>query len=406
MTDPSRTTTATETPRPCDLVIGGGWILDLDGPEEMATARRSVAIASGEIVDIGPDSEISERWRPTQRVDATGHVVAPGFVDAHVHLGAFLGAGRPYERPTDPSPFSGSGQLEDALRTVAGFCSMAVPAEVVVPVLRPVLAAMLEAGFTGVVDAGGPGWDGVWQAAVDSGIRAAIGPSLADSWHDEDGRFDRRADSNDLLAAAESFVVERRGASDRVRPLISAVETMGASDELLAGIAALAERHDLPTHVHSHIGEESATAHETLLGARQTERLVRTGMLSPRCTVMHATALTDQDIGAFATAGATVNHNPVGNALYGFGAAAGRAVPRLLDAGVPVVLGSDWAPTVTNPFEIVRFALGLHRDIAADDRAISLEAALAMSTAGSVPLGCPGGLGRILELAPTDRAAA
>jgi cytosine/adenosine deaminase-related metal-dependent hydrolase len=54
--------------------------------------------------------------------------------------------------------------------------------------------------------------------------------------------------------------------------------------------------------------------------------------------------LTDEDIAVFAETGVTVNHNPIGNAMLGFGTTAGRSVPRLLAAGVPIVLGSDYAP--------------------------------------------------------------
>ncbi len=41
----------------------------------------------------------------------------------------------------------------------------------------------------------------------------------------------------------------------------------------------------------------------------------------------------------------TVNYSPGGNALFGFGITVGRSVRRLLHDGVPVVLGSDTAPS-------------------------------------------------------------
>jgi 5-methylthioadenosine/S-adenosylhomocysteine deaminase len=277
---------------------------------------------------------------------------------------------------------------------VARFCSMDVPAEVTAAVLRPVLAAMLRAGFTGVVDAGGPGVEGAWRAAADVGIRAAVGPSLADLWHDDTGRLVRQADAAAVLARAEAFV-KRDEATGRLRPLASAVETMACSDELLAGIAELARAHDLPTHVHSHISADDVREHEEAFGCGPTERLARAGLLSERCTVMHAGSLSDDDVRAFAAAGVTVNHNPTGNALNGFGVTAGRTVPRLLEAGVPVVLGSDFAPTVADPFEMMRAALMLQRDLAARDDALTLEQALAMATGGAAPLGRPGRLGRI-----------
>ena len=114
---------------------------------------------------------------------------------------------------------------------------------------------------------------------------------------------------------------------------------------------------------------------------------------------MHAGSLTDDDIAVFAETGVTVNYNPGGNALCGFGITAGRSVPRLLDAGVPVVLGSDTAPSfaVSTPFDMIHAALMLQRDLAGRDDALSLEQALAMATASGHSLGRPGQLGRVAE---------
>ncbi len=382
-------------PSPCDLVIDGGWILDVHADAGPANEARSIAVVGARIADVAAPETIAARWRPERRIDASGSVVCPGFVDAHVHLGAFLGAMRPYERPTAPSPYGGSGDPQAALRTVARFCAMPVPGTVVATLVRPALAAMLRSGYTGVVDAGGPGTDGAWEAACDVGIRAAIGPSLADRWHDESGVLATRADADEQLAGAEAFLDARAGRSPTVVPLVSAVETLGCSDGLLSGIASLAERFSAPVHVHSHIGREDHDASIEAYGAGPTARLEACGLLSPRTTIMHAGELTDADVAAFATSGVTVNHNPVGNGLYGFGVAAGRAVPRLLAAGVPVVLGSDWTPAVTCPFELIRSALILHRDAAADDLALSLEDAITMATTSDVVLGHPGELGRL-----------
>jgi 5-methylthioadenosine/S-adenosylhomocysteine deaminase len=378
----------------CDLLISGGTVLDLDADDPLTGA--AVAVTGGLIAAVGPAAGVEAVWSPRRRIDAAGQVIAPGFVDAHVHLASFMGAGRPYTRATGPGPFSGAGDMAGVLPMVAQWCAMHVPAEVMAPVVRAGLAAMLRSGFTGVVDAGGPGVEGVAQAAAAVGIRAAVGPSLADQWHDDGGTLVRQADAGELLAGAEDFACRHDGgAGGRVRALVSAVEVTGGSDELLAGLAELATRHDLPVHVHSHIDEASNRAHVEALGRTPTERLAEAGLLSRRCTIMHAGALSDGDVAAFAAGGVTVNHNPVGNALHGFGVAQERSVPRLLAAGVPVVLGSDYAPAVTSPFEQVRAALAIQREVAASDYGLTLEAALAMAFAGGVPLGRAGGLGRV-----------
>jgi 5-methylthioadenosine/S-adenosylhomocysteine deaminase len=380
----------------CDLLIIGGRILDLSVASGVLD-HSAIAVRDGLIVAVGDRADLEAAWHPAQRIDATGQVVAPGFVDAHVHLAAFLGAGKPYERSTGPGMFARGGRVEVVLPMVARMCSMPVPPELVAAVARPVFAAMLRAGITGVVDAGSPGVDGLVQAASEVGIRAAIGPSLADLWHNEHGTLVKQADPAQLLAAANDMIGRHDGsAGGRVRVVVSAVETMACSDELLAGIAALTTRHQVPTHVHTHISEATVRAHLAAFGKTPTRRLLDSGMLSPRCTAMHAGFLTDEDIAVFADTGVTVNHNPIGNAMLGFGTTAGRSVTRLLAAGVPIALGSDYAPyAMSTPFEMIRAVLMLQRDIAASDYAVTLEQALTMATHSGPSLGRAGQLGRI-----------
>lgn len=67
-----------------------------------------------------------------------------------------------------------------------------------------------------------------------------------------------------------------------------------------------------------------------------------------------------------------------------------------LAAGVPIVLGSDYAPaTVSTPFQTLRAALMLQRDLAASDDALTLEQALKMATQAGPSLGRLGQLGQV-----------
>src|SRR5918996_1306477 len=62
---------------PYDIVIKGGRVID---PETGLDAQADVAVAGGSIARISKDSLSGARV-----IDATGLVVAPGFIDLHSH---------------------------------------------------------------------------------------------------------------------------------------------------------------------------------------------------------------------------------------------------------------------------------------------------------------------------------
>ena len=64
-------------PGPVDLLVTGGRVMD---PESGLDAVANVAVRDGTIVAVG-----DERPEAREVLDATGLVVAPGFVDLHAH---------------------------------------------------------------------------------------------------------------------------------------------------------------------------------------------------------------------------------------------------------------------------------------------------------------------------------
>jgi N-acyl-D-glutamate deacylase len=73
-----------ENPQRYDLVINGGRVID---PESGLDAQRSIGIVADKIAAISATPLLGR-----QSIDATGLIVAPGFIDLHSHAQQFVGA--------------------------------------------------------------------------------------------------------------------------------------------------------------------------------------------------------------------------------------------------------------------------------------------------------------------------
>ncbi|WP_299194260.1 amidohydrolase family protein [uncultured Erythrobacter sp.] len=93
---------AAEQREAADLIIAGGMLFDGSGqPGEMA----DIAIAGDRIAYVGPDA--AALYRAGATIDASGLVVAPGFIDPHTHAETDLAAEDPARRANYPFAFQG-----------------------------------------------------------------------------------------------------------------------------------------------------------------------------------------------------------------------------------------------------------------------------------------------------------
>lgn len=98
------TTSSNTRNSPTATVIAGGAVLDV-----VAGLSRTmdVRIENGIIVEIGPELDV----RHADRIDASGLVVMPGLIDAHVHLTAFSADFRELERNAPSYVYAHSARI-------------------------------------------------------------------------------------------------------------------------------------------------------------------------------------------------------------------------------------------------------------------------------------------------------
>jgi 5-methylthioadenosine/S-adenosylhomocysteine deaminase len=85
---------------PIDLLITARWIIPIE-PHGVVLENHALAIRQGRIEAILPTADALQRYRATDHVDRPHHVLMPGFVNAHTHVGMTLLRGAAEQLPFD-----------------------------------------------------------------------------------------------------------------------------------------------------------------------------------------------------------------------------------------------------------------------------------------------------------------
>lgn len=149
--------------------------------------------------------------------------------------------------------------------------------------------------------------------------------------------------------------------------------------DYLRELAKLAEELQLPMQIHL---SESQTEVEQALqtwGKTPIAQVRDCGLFSVPVLAAHCVHLTDEDISILAENSVCVAHNPQSNLKLASGIA---PLPKMLDAGITVGLGTDGAASNNNldMFEEMRLAATLHKGISYEATTIPAATAFAMAT--------------------------
>lgn len=393
---------------PIDLVITGADVLVRPGD---LRAGVDLVIHAGRIAGIVP-APSAARERAELRLDGSQLLAVPGLVNAHTHSAENpmrgLGDGLPLE-PWLATLMAESGLFDEDDHY---WCSLATAAE------------LLLSGGTGVIDhlvmtpISASSFDGAMRAYRDSGIRGGVAPLLSDT----DATVGLAADlgvdtrgvammmpeqvplmpTSDYLQLTEDAIGRWHGAEGgRLHLLAGASGVQWASDELLGGMAELAERTATTMQLHCVETRLQAASCHHGWGKSAVQRLDDLGALNARTSLAHCVWIEPDDIGLIADRGTVVAHNPAANQRL----RSGRApIAALLAAGAKVGIGTDGAASGDdqNAWIAMRLAALIHRH--PDEPWVSAHDAITMATElGAHALGVPG-LGVLEPGAPADVA--
>jgi len=346
-------------------------------PRDTVLRDHAVAIEDGRIVAVVPRAEAEAAWPQAESVSLPGHVLLPGFINAHTH-----------------APMSLLRGLADDLELSVWLKEHIWPAEsrhvgprFVNEGTLLAIAEMLRSGTTCFND-----MYFFPDAAIDvcrqAGMRASIGITVIEiesAWASDVG----------------NYIDKGMRLYDRWRedPLISFTlsphSPYTVSDDTLQRIAVLSAEQDFQVHIHLLETEWEVKQSYQQHGIHPITRLEQQGLLNQRLQAVHMTQLSGDDIEKFARSGANVVHCPNSNLKLASGFC---PVAALLDAGINVAIGSDGAAS-NNSLDMLAEAQAaalLAKGVSGDAKSVSAFQALEMLTInGAVALGLEDSIGSI-----------
>jgi 5-methylthioadenosine/S-adenosylhomocysteine deaminase len=312
--------------RGCRVLDGPAFIdadVLIDGTRVKAVGPRLVAPPGATVWELG------------------GDLVIPGLINAHYHSPDNLNTGRmplaPLELWSLASVPSRVGQ-PDELRLAALLGA----------------AQLVRGGVTGVVDMVRPwptlsaaGLDALGDAYVQSGMRVAIAPVLADLPIEQTLPFGPLPEPRpcgpvalEQLGVVEAFYQSWHGRHERIQVHVAPSAPQRCSEELLVRLVELADRLDTQLHTHALETRAQREQSQRRWAKSQIEHLDLLGGLQARTVLAHLVWASEADLDRIGQRGAVVVHNPTSNAALGSGRA---PLPGLLARGISTGLGTDAA---------------------------------------------------------------
>jgi 8-oxoguanine deaminase len=346
--------------------LENGWVLVEDD--------RVAALGSGE-----PPRQAADGAR---RIDATGKVVLPGFVNTHHHLPQTLTRNVPavQEAPL----FRWLTELYDVWR--------GIDAQATRVAARVGLGELLLTGCTTSTDHLYLFPRGE-ERLID--VEIEVARELGIRFHPTRGSMSRGRSQGGLppddvvqdeaviLADSRRLAREYHDPKPRAmtRIALAPCSPFSVTADLMRRSAELAREHGLRLHTHlAETRDEEAYCLETY-GVRPVELMRRLGWLGDDVWLAHCVHLSPEEVALFGATGTGVAHCPTSNFRLGSGLAPVRG---LLDAGAPVGLGVDGSASndSSNMMAELRQALLAHRHDPDPARWVTAEEVFWMATRG------------------------
>ncbi|MBE0521889.1 MAG: amidohydrolase family protein [Candidatus Methanoperedenaceae archaeon] len=295
-----------------DLIIKRGHVITINGG---VIDNGVIVVDNGIITHVGKDT----KEKADRVIDAKGCAVLPGLVNAHTHVSMTLLRGA-----ADNFPFKEwLDKIQQAEMKLTPRC---VRAGAYLGVLE-----MIKSGTTAFADMYFH-MDEVAEVVRETGIRASLGYGMIEGMNEEpEVKLKNRAEFNLKWNGA---------ATSRISTMYAPHSPLSCSKEFLLRVKEQAARDGTGIHIHVLETEDELGSMKEKYGMCSVNLLDSIGMLDSRTIAAHCIWLSDGDIELLKNRNVNVAHCPTSNMALGVGTA---PVPKMLDKGVNVALGTDGA---------------------------------------------------------------
>ena len=320
------------------------------------TPLANIAIADDRIVAVG---DVPEDFQAEKIIDGTQHFAIPGFVNAHTHASMTL-----------LRSYADDMKLMDWLEQMIWPIEAKLRSDDIYWGAMLAAVEMIRSGTTAFADMYGPDMERVAEVVDVSGLRGVLSRGLIGVAPDSDKKLEEN------VTLYENY---HGAAQGRITVMFGPHALYTCPPDYLKKIAAKAQA--LGAEVHIHMSETVGEIENCLkeYGKRPFAHVASTGLFENGTLAAHCVHLDDEDIDIIKKYHIRVAHNPGSNMKLASGTA---PVPRLLEDGVCVALGTDGASSNNNldMLDEVQLAALMHKVHTLDPLAVPALTAVKMGT--------------------------
>lgn len=343
-----------------DYIICGDYILTMN--EKMDLIQNgAVAVRDRKIVDVDTAKNILKEYSSDKIIEGKDRAVLPGLVNTHTHAAMVYFRGLADDLPLKE-------WLENYIWPAE---NKWLSPDFVLDAVKLACLEMLKSGVTTYNDM--YFFEGSAAIATKQiGMRAVLGTGIVDF------PTVSAKGPDEYLANADVFVNEWKG-DELITPCIAPHAAYTCSPETLKKAKKLAEKYDIPLHIHLSETEWEVGEIQLLYGKRPVEHLDAIGFLDGRVLAVHCVWLEDNEIEILAKRKVGVSHCMESNLKLASGFA---PVVTMLAAGVRVTFGTDGAASNNdlNILSEMSTAAKVHKAITGNPTVLDSRTVLTMAT--------------------------